>query len=273
VKAVQLVGIDLDGTLLDNDNRISPRAREAIRQVRGEGVAVTLCTGRMFASARPYALELELDIPLVTYQGALVKSSLSQEVLYQRFLPLELAARIVELARKLRLQVNCYYGDRLYVEGYTPLTRQYAARAGVKLNLVGDLLAFMDEDPIKLVALGSDQSLLGRLEELVQKEVGDRVYITRSQPEYLEFTHPQATKADGLKAVTRRLGFDLERVMVIGDSFNDLAMFDCAGLPVAMGNAPLEVQARARWVTAKNEDDGVAQALEELILKGGYARV
>ncbi|MDR7402958.1 MAG: Cof-type HAD-IIB family hydrolase [Armatimonadota bacterium] len=267
----RLAAIDLDGTLLGSDLTISPRAREAIRRARAAGCTITLCTGRMYASALPYALELGLDVPLITYHGALVKTAPGGEVLYRRFVPLALARRVVTFCQERGFPVNVYYGDGLFVERHTPESAAYGALARRRVEAVGDLLAFMQDDPIKLVALAAPDRLvdLARLEEEWRATHGDALYVTRSQPEFLEFMHPEATKRRGLLEVARRLGVRREEIMAVGDSWNDLEMFRAAGLAVAMGNAPAEVQREADYVTARVEDDGVAEALERFVLSAG----
>lgn len=265
----RLVAIDLDGTLLNKDWEISPRAREVIREVRARGVHVTLATGRMFASTLRYARELELDLPLITYHGALVKTSGEGRVIYQRLLPREYAREIIALAKELRYPVNLYFnhtGDRLYVDHVSAATRRYARQSSVPFYEVPDLLALLnDEDPLKVVVI-NDEEALDALAAEGRRRWGEVVYITKSEPTYLEFLHPEATKGRGLAAVAGYLGVPREEVMAIGDSYNDLEMFKYAGLAVAMGNARAEIKAAADYVTATNEEDGVAQVLEKFIL-------
>lgn len=267
----RLVAIDLDGTLLNKDWEISPRAREVIRAVRAQGVHVTLATGRMYASTVRYARELELDLPLITYHGALVKTSREGQVIYERLLPREYAKEIVSLVKELHYPINLYFnhdGDRLYVDRVSAATRRYARQSSVPFYEVPDLLALLDRDPIKVVVI-NDEEILDALAAEGRRRWGDVVYITKSEPTYLEFLHPEATKGKGLAAVARYLGVPREEVMAIGDSYNDLEMFKYAGLAVAMGNAREEIKAAADYVTASNEEDGVAQVLERFILRQG----
>lgn len=262
---IRLVAIDLDGTLLSNDFVISPRAQSAIRQVRDRGVFVTICTGRMYASALPYATDLGLDLPLVTYQGALVKTSGTGEVLYRREVPVNLARSVIAMANEYAYPANVYYGDRLYVERLSPEGALYVRRARIPVNVVEDLLGFVKSDPIKVLVMSSPENLDAFAREW-QARYGDRLYLTKSMPTYLEFTHPEATKGRGLAAVASHLGVDRTQVMAIGDSWNDLEMFSYAGFSVVMGNAPEDVKRVADYVTRNNDDDGVAEALEKFFL-------
>lgn len=264
---IKLVAIDLDGTLLGDDLTISPRAKNAIRRAMDQGVQVTLATGRMYRSALPYAQELGVEVPLITYQGGLVKLSKTGEVLYHRELPLFYAREIIKKARGYGFQINSYVNDNLYVEEDTHLSRDYGKKTGVKVHVVDDLLDFLTTEPTKLLLIGREEEL-----DVMQQECrqlfGDAVYITKSKYYFLEFTHPEATKGHGLMAVARWMGVSTDDIMAIGDSYNDLEMFCHAGLSVVMGNARDEVKAAADYVTATCEDDGVAEAIEKFVLEG-----
>lgn len=262
---VQLIAIDLDGTLLNNDLQISDRAQRAIRAAGENGVKVTLCTGRMYASARLYALELGLDLPLITYNGALVKTSGSGDVLYHRTVPVELARQVVQLGRKYRCQINVYHQDRLYVENISDRAKLYASRTNVRLYHVHDLIEFLEHSPTKVLAINKEE-VLADMEAEFRSMWGNQLYITKSSPDFLEFLNPEATKGRGLEAVARALGVPREKIMAIGDSYNDLEMFKAAGYAVAMGNARKEIQDAADYVTCSNDDDGVAEAIENLVL-------
>jgi HAD superfamily hydrolase (TIGR01484 family) len=149
MQAFKLIAADLDDTLLDDDLRLTDPVKEAIVAVRNAGVQFTVSTGRMFRSAVPYAEELGLDLPLITYQGALVKNALSGEVLLHRPLPLIYARDIIARVHELGYHLNAYLDDVLYMENDTPEGRRYSQISGVKPELVGDLLNILDRDPTK----------------------------------------------------------------------------------------------------------------------------
>ncbi|MCR4419141.1 MAG: Cof-type HAD-IIB family hydrolase [Clostridia bacterium] len=266
----RLVAVDLDGTLLNRNWEISPRAKEAVRAVRERGVFVTLATGRMYASAIRYARELELDLPLITYNGAVVKTSSEGLVIYERLLPRHYAREIIALVQEKSYPINLYFnhgGDRLYVDRISAAARRYAFQSSVPFYEVPDLRSLLDRDPIKLVVLGEEE-LLDALAEESRARWGRELYITKSEPTYLEYLHPEATKGRALAAVAQHLGVAREEVMAIGDSFNDVEMFRYAGLAVAMGNAREEIKAAADYVAPPNEEEGVAAVLEQFILRG-----
>ncbi|WP_338818873.1 Sugar phosphatase YidA [Moorella thermoacetica] len=268
---IRLVALDLDGTLLTDDIVIEPRAREAIRKVKEKGITVTLATGRMFSSARPYAVELGLELPLIVYHGAQVRHSTTGEILFERTLPVPLALRLIKNIKEFGYPYNVYLDDRLYVESIQAENEEYAWRAGVDLHRVEDMLTFLEQQPkgpLKIVAL-HDGPALDPLEAAIRREAGAGIYITRSMPTYLELLNPEVNKARGLQALAELAGISPEEIMVCGDSYNDVQMFRYAGLAVAMANAPEKVRAEADYVTGSNNDGGVAQALEKFVLGDG----
>lgn len=261
----RLVAIDLDDTLLNNDLKISERTQQAIKEAQQQGVQVTLATGRMFRSAAPYAEQLGLNIPLITYQGALVKNSRSGEVLYHRPVPQRLVQPVAERVMSFGYHLQMYYEDRLCMEKLTPEGQAYVDLAGVEVTLVDDLLQACPE-PTKILICNFDETKLDQLAAVLQAGFGQELYITKSKPYYLEVLHPEATKGQALKRVADYFQIPRESVIAIGDSFNDLDMIQFAGLGVVMGNAREEIKRFADYITETNEDDGVAEVLERFVL-------
>jgi len=224
-----LVAVDLDDTMLSQDFRITGRVREAVSAVQAAGVHFTISTGRMYRSAVRYAGELGIDIPLITYQGALVKNSLSGEVLIYRPLPLAHAREVIARVHQLGYHLNGYLDDRLLVERDTPEGRRYAAISGVEAEVVGDLLKYLDRDPTKILTI-SEEPLLDRLSAELGPLYRGKVNIAKSKPHFLEFSHPLATKGTALASLAAYFGVKREEVMAVGDSYNDLDMLEYAGL-------------------------------------------
>lgn len=261
----RLIASDLDDTLLDSRCCISSRVKETIKRARDRGVYVTIATGRMYRSAVMFAEELEIDVPLITYQGALVKTSVTKEVMYHRTVPLELAKEVISHGESEGLAINLYVDDQLFVSKITPEAERYSAVIRVPVQAVGSLQRFLNQDPTKILMIG-DEKRLDLLWAEEQEKFGDTLYITKSKPNFLEFTHPQATKGLALSAVAEHLGVAREEIIAFGDSFNDLELLRAAGFGVAMGNARDELKREADYVTASHDDDGVAAAIEKFVL-------
>ncbi len=259
---LRLVAIDLDDTLLRPDRTISQRVKRALRAVQAQGCMVTLATGRMYRSARPYAEELELDVPLITYQGALVKTSRTEETLWSVSLLPEVLKPLLCWLEQAGVQIYLYAEDDLYVAELNQIALDYARFTRVDVQAVGKLSRFPLSAATKVVAVADPDHLRDHLQPLAKREFGDRLTINRSRPHFLEFGHPQATKSQALAFLATRLGIGREQVMAIGDGENDLDMLRYAGVGVAMGNSEPAALAVADFVTKSNDEDGVAVALE-----------
>lgn len=265
---VKLIAIDLDDTLLDNSRRISPRVKAAVREAKARGVAVTLATGRMHRSALPYALELELDIPLITYNGALIKFSRSGETLFHCPLDAAVAGGVLGLFRRKSWYVQVYADDLLYVRERDANARRYEEVSGMEAVVVGDgLYDLGDRPPTKMLAIAEPADMDG-LVGAVRELYGDRLYLATSKPNYLEILNPGANKGLALARLADYFGLDRREVMAIGDSLNDKEMLEYAGLGVAMHNAAAAVKSVADAVTGANDADGVAEAVEKYVLGG-----
>ncbi|MGD0621117.1 MAG: Cof-type HAD-IIB family hydrolase [Thermacetogeniaceae bacterium] len=270
MESYKLVAIDLDDTLLRSDLTVSEHTVAVLRQVRDLGVAVTISTGRMFSSARPFAEQLEFDVPLITYGGALVKNAGSGEVLYNRPLEPEVARRVIRFARERKVQVNFYLlngeDDELYAELTTYWGENYGRFSRVLFNRVPDLEALLERgNPLKLLLIDEEPAVDRWLLEL-RGQLGEQAHFAKSKPRFLEVDHPEATKGRALQELAAWLQVERSQVLAIGDSYNDIEMLEFAGLGIAVANAPPEVRRRAGHVTASNDKDGVAQALERFVL-------
>lgn len=265
---VGLVAIDLDDTLLNPDLGIAPRCIRAIKAVREQGILVTLATGRMYRSALPYAQQLEMELPLITYQGALVKNSDSGEVLYERPVPSSLAGEIIAYFQRAGTHCHTYLHDEVCMEKLTREGTAYAELAGVEPKIISSLVAAVERQaPMKIMAVNYDQAVILEMEEELKSIYGERLNITRSKPFFLEVMDRVANKGNALQVVAEHFAIPRQEVLAIGDSYNDLQMICWAGMGVAMGNAPPEVKAIADHITLSNEEDGVAEALQQLVLK------
>lgn len=263
----RMLATDLDDSLLDDQFRITPADREAIFRAVKAGIKVVLATGRMFRSALPYALELGLDTPLITYQGAYVGFPRGGEVLYHRPVPYDLALELLERLTPLGYHTNIYIDDQLLVDKVTEESRVYWVISGIKPIEVGNLAAYMRRvrrEPTKVLVVSSEENL-DRLWGELNGVFGGRLHITKSKPYFLEFMHPGVTKAGALQAVATRYGIDRERIIAVGDSYNDLEMISYAGLGVVVANARDEIKSKADFVTGANTEGGVARVIRRFI--------
>ncbi|MCW3488620.1 Cof-type HAD-IIB family hydrolase [Dethiobacter alkaliphilus] len=263
----KLLALDLDDTLLGDDFLISPENRHAIRQAAKHGVLVTLATGRMFRSAVPFARELQIDLPLITYHGALIRTAGGEDTLYHRPVPLNLAQEMAELAAEENLHLNAYINDELFVARENELSRYYQNLAKVKVTAVGDLAEFLHTPPTKLTIINRDGWLDG-IKDRILEQYGEELSITISRPHFLEITDRLATKGQALRFLAEKHNIPQAEVAAVGDSFNDLDMIIYAGMGVAVANAREEVKAVADIITSANTEHGVADFIYKYLFDG-----
>jgi len=261
----KLIAMDIDDTLLNDRLEVTPGTREAIFAAMEMGVTVTLATGRMYASARNIAAQIGLNVPIITYQGALVKNSLDGKVWYERYLPSEAAAKVYEYAVRRGLHVQLYWNDALFAMEDNEKLREYAALSRVPYVIERDLAKLLDKPLPKMIVI-DEPAKLDEVAIELKSELGDEVHITKSKPHYLEFLHREGTKGDALRHLAAELDCSLSQVIAIGDSWNDIEMIRTAGLGVAMGNAVPQLKEVADYVTLSNNEEGVRHVIEKFVL-------
>jgi len=215
----------------------------------------------MFVAARPYLEQAGLDDLVVCYQGAVVADPATGEFLLHVPIPLPEAREAMEAVLAAGFHLNCYVDDLLYVAEVTLEARRYADFQHLEIHAVGDLRAWLDRPPTKLVAVG-DPDALDALEKELKPRFAGRLFISKSLPYFLEFAHPEVSKASGLAFVAERDGFGPEQTVACGDGENDRELLDWAGFGVAVANAHEDVLARADLVVPSVQEEGVALLLE-----------
>ncbi len=215
----------------------------------------------MFRSVRPFLAEAGIEEPVVCYQGAAVVDPASGAFLLHEPLALDPAREVITLLTELGHPPNCYVGDRLYVDRHTEYSRKYAEFQHLPVEEVGDLVAWLVEDPTKLVAV-ADPEEIPALRAAVAERFADRVYLTTSLPHLLEMGNPAASKGSGMAFVADHLGISLERVVSFGDGENDLELIAAAGFGIAVEDANPLLLERADWVCPSAEVEGVATVID-----------
>jgi hydroxymethylpyrimidine pyrophosphatase-like HAD family hydrolase len=285
--SIRLLALDLDGTLLNSRGRITERNRTALEQARAGGVHVALVTGRRFRDARPIALDLGLDVPLIAHNGALTKHALTLDTVAVLPLPLSAARKALQVGRAARadpllsddhegpglLVYDHLRGDNQAVQAYVAWARRIHGEEGSQaVRQVDSLEEYLDHEPVHLAFSGGCVEMQ-TLETLLLRELGTsiRVFFTTYPNRdfaLLDVVHPEASKARGVAAAAAELGICREEVMAIGDNLNDLEMLSYAGTGVVMGNAePSLHDIEGVFATTTNDEDGVAQAIERFILQ------
>ncbi len=236
-----------------------PNAAPAIAALQAAGVLCVIATGRMLTSARRIAGEIGIDAPLVCYQGAMV-GTMDGTIL--RHDPLE-AATAKELLRAIAAAGHdpvAFLDERVYVAVDSATARTYSRNAGVPYEVVGDLANWLSAPVTKLVAWG-EPAAMDRLRDDLVPAYGDRAFIAKSLPYYLEMAAPGVSKATGAQHVCDLLAIDVRDCIAFGDGENDLELLDWAGYGVAVGGGFGPLLERADHVSAPLDEDGVPRLL------------
>jgi len=270
---VRLITLDIDGTLVGEDQRIGERTRAAITEAMRRGIAVSLVTGRMATSALPFAEQLGLTGPIVSQQGALVRSMPTPgskrlgRLLYHRSLRPEVTVEVVRWCRERDLVPHFNYLEWMIVGSDETRLDEYRLFVGDRLRLVDDIAARARGPVTKVVAIGEDVHSLEVLDE-GRAHFAGRAEVTLSHPRFLEFLAPRVSKGMAVRWLARRTGVPLGQCLAIGDQYNDLEMISEVGHGVAMPSAPAAVQAVARYVAPPVREEGAAQMIERIALDG-----
>lgn len=283
---IRLLALDLDGTLLNPRGQLTERNRNAIARARERGVCVAIVTGRRFRDAQPVALDLGLNAPLISHNGALTKHARTLETVAVFPLPRAAALEALRVGREagagaLLSDDHVGPGIMLYdalsrdnpaLLAYIAWARRIHGDAGADaVREISSLEEYLDHDPVHLSFSGKCAPM-SELSSMLKRELGATAKVFSTIYPMLDFTlldvlHPQASKGVGVRAAAAELGISPGEVMAVGDNFNDLEMLRYAGTGVLMGNAEASLrELDGLHMTASNEEDGVALAIEEFIL-------
>ena len=252
---------DFDRTLVAEDGLLRPRTLAAISRSQAAGIPVLIATGRMFRSIRPYLEQAVLPHPVVCYQGAAVVDPADGAFLLHEPLDVGLAREAVAALVEAGHPPNCYVDDALFVAAHTEYSRRYAGFQHLPVTEVGDLVAWLDRPPTKLVAV-ADPEEIPALREALAERFGERLFLTTSLPFLLELGNPLATKGNGMQFVADRLGIDAECVVSFGDGENDVELLEWAGFGVAVDGGHPRLLEHADWVCPPAREEGVAGLIE-----------
>jgi Cof subfamily protein (haloacid dehalogenase superfamily) len=257
-----LVAIDLDGTLLNSRHELSEANRAAVRACLERGVRVVVATGRLFASAQYYCRQLGLEGPQITLNGAVLADAASGELRPTHTLPEPIMVRVCEELQRRHVAFMVFGPNTLYTLPGMPHQDVLVGYGEPPPTLVPSIALAHIPDPAKVLAFLEE----GPLDAELRAQFEDVAEVVRTGTLFYEFMVPGTSKGSALEELMRRYAVPREQVLAIGDSYNDLSMFDVAGLSVAMGGSVPAVRERAQASTTDCEHDGVAAALERYVL-------
>ncbi len=284
---IKLLALDLDGTLLNSRGAIPDANRAAIRAAEDRGVLVTIATGRRFRDGRPVGIKLELNAPLVTHNGALLKYADTLETVSASLLASKTALEIVRVGKEFggdalvsadphgkgALLYDRVSEDNIPLQKYLRWAKSlHGSEAEEAVSHVANLSEILHEHEVIHISFSGNCERMAEMAELLTAELGDGITLLETIYPRLDFTlidilPPDASKGKGVERLALLNQLEPENVMAIGDNFNDIEMLEFAGTPVVMGNADPRLLERGEfYTTVSNDENGVAAAIERFIL-------
>jgi Cof subfamily protein (haloacid dehalogenase superfamily) len=267
---IRLLLADVDGTLVTPDKVLTQRAVDAVRDLGKSGILFAITSGRPPRGMSMLIEPLDITTPIAAFNGGLLVSR-DMSVIEQRVLPEQLVRPVAELIGSFGLDVWVYRGADWYVPDPDG---SHVARESATVRFAPKVMTSLDgltSDVAKLVGVGDDLEAVARAASAARDRFGDHVSAARSQPYYLDVTHPDANKGAVARYLSATYSIPAQAIATIGDMPNDVLMFAHSGLSIAMGNASPEVQRAARRVTSSNSEEGFAGAVDRFILHTGAA--
>jgi Cof subfamily protein (haloacid dehalogenase superfamily) len=266
--AIRLLLADVDGTLVTQEKVLTDRAIGAVRRLGEAGILFAITSGRPPRGMSMLIEPLGITTPIAAFNGGLLVNP-DMSVIEQRVLPEELVRPVADLIGSFRLDTWVYRGADWYVPDPQGSHVDRESRTVQFEPKVMTSLDGLTSNVAKLVVVSDDVDAVARGAAAVHDRFGDHVTSARSQPYYLDVTHPQANKGAVAQYLAATYQIAPEAIATIGDMPNDVLMFAHSGLSIAMGNASPDVQGSARRVTTSNEDEGFANAVDRFILPLG----
>lgn len=266
----KLLVLDVDGTLLNDEREISKRTLAALLKVQQMGVRIVLASGRPTYGLMPLAKTLELGNYggfVLSYNGCQIIKAQNGEILFERRINPEMLPYLEKKARKNGFAIFTYHDDTLITDSPdNEYIKNEALLNNLKIIKEDEFSTAIDFAPCKCMLVSDKEKALIGLEQHWEKRLAGTLDAFRSEPYFLEVVSCGVNKANTLGALLEHLGVTREEVIAVGDGVCDVTMLQLAGMGVAMGHSQDSVKVCADYVTASNEEDGVALAVEKLIL-------
>jgi Cof subfamily protein (haloacid dehalogenase superfamily) len=270
---IRMVIADVDGTLVTQEKVLTKRAAQAVLNLQEAGIQFSVTSGRPPRGMAMLIDPLRLTQPLAAFNGGVLIKPDLKTVVDQKFLPAGVPEKVIEAIENHGLDVWVYTDTEWFVRDPNAA---HVAREQWTVKFpptVVKTFAGLLGRVAKIVGVGDDLDRVAKCEKDVQQAGGRHISAARSQPYYLDVTHPQANKGEVVLSISRLLNIPAAEIATLGDMPNDVLMFKKSGVSIAMGNASPEVQASATYVTSTNEDEGFAKAIERFVLNAHAAKV
>ncbi|ORX22430.1 hydrolase Cof [Thermoanaerobacterium sp. PSU-2] len=260
----KMVVADADGTLLDDKKKISEVTKNSVKKFRNMRGIFTLATGRGIISATPYIKELDIDVPVILFNGCVIYDHINKKILHENYLSDDLYKLIAKKWQEGKYDVDIlvYSIDGIYINKISDFIKSYMETEHVKCDLIEDLSKL--DKIIKVLFRGNRDTSLELVDEIRQSS-NEPFTCVQSDEYFIEILPYGITKGSALIKLCDILNVDINQVVAIGDQDNDKEMIIKAGFGVAMGNADDAIKRNANYVAKSNLEDGVSDVIEKII--------
>lgn len=261
---IKAIALDLDGTLLTSDKKISDINKNVLKFLESKGVKIFIVTGRTYVSAKPFAEELGLDSYVISYNGAKVVDYKNDNIIFELPLGEEYAKKVISLGKERGFHINLYQNNKWFVEDLERReTKHYAAMTGLTpVQKSFDDFDSYEMTKITIQDMDNSKEFNDFYQEIAKLFAGE-VYTAKSQSFLFEILNREVNKGIVLEKVLKSYGITTDECVAFGDAANDLEMLTAVKYGVAMGNADLNLKERVAYVTDTNDNNGVAKFLKK----------
>lgn len=268
---IKLVAIDIDGTLLNDQYEVTPEVKKALKAAEDKGVSIVLCTGRPLPGVQLLLNELDLlkeNDYVITYNGSLVQNTQTGTVISRYGLTSDDFITVEAMARRVGSHLHVIDEESIYTPNrdISPYTVHESSLVGMPIKFRTPEEITTQVSPVKMMMIDEPEILDAAIAKLPES-FKNQYTTVKSAAFYYEILNKEASKGAAVAKLAAHLGIQQEEIMAIGDNENDLSMIEYAGIGVAMGNATPAVKKAADVQTASNEEHGVAQIINQYVLK------
>jgi hypothetical protein len=268
---IKMVVCDIDGTIFDG-KVITKNLIEAVDRIRKDGIKFVIATGRTYQGAKPIIAPLNIDTPIICYQGSTIFSP-QGEVLYEKGLERDFALNILDYLKAQKYTPNIYISDKLYCEKETRHIKEYSLFQKIDYSVEEDIRQKDFKSMNKMLVIDDDTNKIDELVKDLCSRYGDKIYARKSTPTYCEICASGVSKGAAVLRVAAEYGIKKEEIMGCGDQNNDIELMTETGIGVAMGNATDELKSYANFITDTVQNDGVVKAINKFVYGEEYARI
>ncbi len=271
LRKLKLIVFDLDGTLLDSSNQIGEETIHLVNELKGKGIKFSFASGRLHSAIVEHAEKLQLQVPIISLDGALIKNNANSKVIFESYIPERYVKKAIKLADRFLLKVALCHGDAIYYTEHNSLIPDLLDKFGAIYKEVDSYDNYL-KNTLEIVVTGDYKESIKYLQSKMMFPytfgVNTSYYKSHSRGDlyYFEARRQGCTKGTGLKRLAKHLKIKTSETAVMGDWYNDRALFETAGVKVAVANAVPEIKRIADLVTKRTNDEDATAEFIKMVL-------